>query len=68
MSVISDIMEDKGGLCKLLAIIYGILGSIGSILTAGILGKNMEFDLGEMEMVFERNWPLTIAIFVGTLL
>lgn len=39
MSVISDIMEDKGGLCKLLAIIYGILGSIGSILTAGILGK-----------------------------
>lgn len=55
MNVISDIMEDKGGLCKLLAIIYGILGSIGSILTAGILGKNMEFDLGEMEMVFERN-------------
>ena len=47
--------KTRGGLCKLLAIIYGILGSIGSIEMANILGKNMEFDLGEMEMVFERN-------------
>ena len=68
MNVISDIMEDKGGLCKLLAIIYGILGSIGSIVMANILGKSAEYDFVKREMVSERNWPLTIAIFVGTLL
>lgn len=52
-----------GNQCRILAIIYMILGVISSIILAISLGITAE--MGKYSVQFERNWVLTLAIFVG---
>ena len=53
-----------GNTCKLLSKIYGVLGTIGTIVIAYFGGRtanlySMRYDY------YERNWPLTIGIVIG---
>ena len=54
-----------GNTCKLLSKVFGVLGAIGTIVVAYFGGRtanlySMRYDY------YERNWPLTIGIFIGT--
>lgn len=61
-------MSDIGRWCKILAKIYGVIGTIGSIVLANIYGKEAEANSYFERVEYQRNWMLTIAIFVGVLL
>jgi len=49
------------GMLKALAYVELILGVIGSFFTAKAFGMSF------VKMSYERNWPMTIGIFVGSL-
>ena len=52
-----------GNICKTLAKIYGVIGAIGTIAASIILGKTASIE--KYSISYERNWLLTIAIFLG---
>ena len=52
-----------GDICKTLAKIYGVIGAIGTIAASVIWGKTAS--IGKYSISYERNWLLTIAIFLG---
>lgn len=52
-----------GNVCKTLAIVYGVIGAIGTIIVSIIFGKTASIEMYSID--YERNWLLTIAIFLG---
>lgn len=52
-----------GDICKILAKIYGVIGAVGTIAASIIGGKTAS--IGTYSIRYERNWLLTIAIFLG---
>lgn len=50
-----------GALCKKLAIVYGVLGGLGTLYLAYYLGAPLKY----YGIKSERNWGITLAVFFG---
>ena len=55
-----------GDACRLLSKVYGVVGGIGTFVVSYVGGRTAE--LGYLSVEYERNWFLTIAIFIGAAL